>query len=29
MTAAMFAGAATAAATYRLLRSVEGDGDDD
>jgi hypothetical protein len=29
MTAAMFAGAATAAATYRLLRSAEGDSDKD
>ena len=29
MTAAMFAGAATAAATYKLLRSAEGDGGDD
>lgn len=28
MTAAMFAGVATAAATYKLLRSAEG-GDDD
>lgn len=29
MTAAMFAGAATAAATYHLLRGVDDDGDGD
>ena len=29
MTAAMFAGLATAAATYKLLRSAEGDGGKD
>ena len=28
MTAAMFAGLATAAATYKLLRSAGGDGED-